>query len=78
MLMQMNRNRVGITNVYENHSPSNRAVTLLISIHPETMFLHVILRSLAKSGTTKNLIVSVAAEILRGVYPERLDLSDTT
>jgi hypothetical protein len=42
------------------------------------MFLHVILRSLAKSGTTKNLIVSVAAEILRGVYPERLDLSDTT
>jgi hypothetical protein len=42
------------------------------------MFLDVILRSPAKSGTTKNLMVSAAAEILRGVYPERLDLSDTT
>jgi len=38
----------------------------LASVHPETMFLDVILRSKA----TKNLIVSAAAEILRGVYPE--------
>jgi hypothetical protein len=60
----MNRNRVGIIKVYKNHSPSNLAVTLLIRIHPETRFLHVILRSPAKSGTTKNL------GILRGVYPE--------
>ena len=37
-----------------------------MSVHPETMFLDVILRSKA----TKNLIVSVDAEILRGVYPE--------
>ena len=34
------------------------------------MFLDVMLRSPANSGTTKNLIVIVAAEILRGVYPE--------
>jgi hypothetical protein len=37
-----------------------------VSVKPETMFLDVILRSKA----TKNLIVSVAAEIPRGVYPE--------
>ena len=42
------------------------------------MLLDVILRSPAKSGTTKNLMVSAAAEILRGVYPERLDLSSST
>ena len=30
MLIQMNRSRVGIINVYENHSPSNHAVTLLM------------------------------------------------
>ena len=42
------------------------------------MFLDVMLRSPANSGTTKNLIVIVAAEILRGVYPERLDLSSST
>jgi hypothetical protein len=41
-----------------------------VSLHPETMFLDVILRSPANSGTTKNLMVSAAAEILRGVYPE--------
>ena len=34
------------------------------------MFLDVILRSPAKSGMTKNLMVSAAAGILRGVYPE--------
>ena len=66
--MQMNTGGVGIINVYENHSPSDHSVIPLISIHPETMFLRVILRSPAKSGTTKNLIVSVAAKILRGVY----------
>jgi len=33
------------------------------------MFLDVILRIPAGGGTTKNLIVSVAAEILPGVYP---------
>jgi hypothetical protein len=30
----------------------------------------VILRSPASGGTTKNLIVTGSAEILRGVYPE--------
>jgi hypothetical protein len=40
----------------------------LVCADPETMFLDVILRSPANGGTTKNL------EILRGVYPERLDL----
>jgi hypothetical protein len=34
------------------------------------MFLDVILRSPAHGGTTKNLMVSGTAEILRGVYPE--------
>ena len=37
------------------------------------MFQDVILRSPANSGTTKNLIVSVAAEILRGVYSELVE-----
>jgi hypothetical protein len=36
----------------------------LLRLHPETMFLDVILRSPANSGTKKNY------EILRGVYPE--------
>jgi hypothetical protein len=45
-------------------------ISHLTSAHPETIFLDVILRSPAKVGTTKNLIASVAAEILRGVYPE--------
>jgi hypothetical protein len=34
------------------------------------MFLDVILRSPANSGTTKNLMVSAAAEIFRGACPE--------
>ena len=34
------------------------------------MFPDVVLRSPAVGGTTKNLMVSAAAEILRGVYPE--------
>jgi hypothetical protein len=34
---------------------------LLVSVHPETVFLDVILRS----NATKNLIVSGSAEILR-------------
>jgi hypothetical protein len=38
----------------------------IINVHPETMFLEVILRSKA----TKNLIFSGAGEILHGVYPE--------
>jgi hypothetical protein len=46
-----------------------RSLPPLTSIHPASMFLEVILRSPAPGGTTKNLIVSVAAEILRGVYP---------
>ena len=37
------------------------------------MFLNVILRSPANGGTTKNLIVGVAAEILRGVHPELIE-----
>ena len=37
----------------------------LPSVHPETMSLDVILRSPANGGTTKNLIVILAAEILR-------------
>jgi hypothetical protein len=41
----------------------------LISIHPETIFVDVILRSKA----TKNLMVNIAAEILRGVYPEPVE-----
>ena len=41
----------------------------IASVYPETMFLDVILRSKA----TKNLLVSVAAEILRGVYPELVE-----
>ena len=41
----------------------------IASVYPETMFLDVILRSKA----TKNLIVSMAAEILRGVYPELVE-----
>jgi hypothetical protein len=39
--------------------------SLIASIHPETLLSDVILRSPANGGTTKNLIVSVAAEILR-------------
>jgi hypothetical protein len=42
----------------------------LASFHPETAFINVILRSPASGGTTKNLIVTGSAEILRGVYPE--------
>ena len=44
-----------------------------LSDHPDTMFLDVILRSPANGGTTKNLIVSVTAEILRGVRPELIE-----
>ena len=44
-----------------------------LSDHPDTMFLDVILRSPANGGTTKNLIVSVTAEILRGVHPELIE-----
>ena len=47
-----------------------QTINYLFSLYPETMFLDVILRNPAKSGTTKNLMVSAAAEILRGVYPE--------
>jgi hypothetical protein len=38
--------------------------------YKETVFLHVILRSHASGGTTKNLLLHACAEILRGVYPE--------
>ena len=38
----------------------------LTSLHPETISLNVILRSKA----TKNLMATMPAEILRGVYPE--------
>jgi hypothetical protein len=41
----------------------------LDSVHPETVFLDVILRSKA----TKNLIVSGSAEILRGACPEPVE-----
>ena len=37
----------------------------LLGVYPETMSLDVIL----KSNGTKNLMVSPAAEILRGIYP---------
>ena len=41
----------------------------LTSFHPETAFMGVILRSKA----TKNLIVTGAAEILRGACPEPVE-----
>ena len=44
-----------------------QTINYLFSLHPETMFLDVILRSPANSGTTKNL------EILRGVYLELVE-----
>ena len=46
---------------------------LLAGFQPEAVFLDVILRSPANSGTTKNLIVRGSAEILRGVYPEPVE-----
>ena len=49
-----------------------RMEDLLVLIR-KTVFMGVILRSPAKSGTTKNLIVTGSAEILRGVYPEYTD-----
>jgi hypothetical protein len=51
-------------------SAFNLYPTILTSVHPETRFLDVILRSPANSGTTKNLMVSAAAGILRGACPE--------
>jgi hypothetical protein len=45
----------------------------LVSIHPKTFYVHIILRSSALGGTTKNLIVSFAAEILRGACPEPVE-----
>jgi len=47
-------------------------ISNLTSIHPETIFLHVILRSKA----TKNLIVSVAAEILRSAQNDIREFPD--
>jgi hypothetical protein len=52
-------------------SPCRRNCGVYINECPSgNLFLDVILRSPANSGTTKNLMVSLAAEILRGFYPE--------
>jgi len=48
----------------------DRDLWRLTNVNPESIFLDVILRSPTISGTTKNLIVSADAEVLRGVYPE--------
>ena len=40
-------------------------LNLLVSSHPETAFMGVILRSPADGGATKNLLVNGSAEILR-------------
>lgn len=48
----------------------DRDLWRLTNVNPENIFLDVILRSPTISGTTKNLIVSADAEVLRGVYPE--------
>ena len=41
--------------------------------YKETVFLHVILRSHASGGTTKNLLLNASAEILRGACPEPVE-----
>ena len=46
---------------FQNPNDPNTRQILLINVHPETLFLGVILRSKA----TKNLIVNWSAEILR-------------
>ena len=43
-----------------------------IAVHPNTVFLDVILRSPA-SGTTKNLTFGESVEILRGACPEPVE-----
>ena len=44
----------------------------VISVHPKTMFLDVILRS----NATKNLMVSAAAEILRSAQNDTREFPD--
>jgi hypothetical protein len=44
---------------------NGRKYSPLATFHPETAFIGVILRSPASGGTTKNLIVTGSAEILR-------------
>ena len=51
----------GAGSQFQNPNDPNTKQVLLISVHPETLFLDVILRSKA----TKNLIVKWSAEILR-------------
>ena len=53
-----------------------QTINYLFSLHPETMFLDVILRSPAKSGTTKNLMVSATAEILRSAQNDIREFPD--
>ena len=60
---------MGLRSIGTHIAKSRIATGFLASIHPETTFMGVILRSKA----TKNLIVTGSAEILRGVYPEYIE-----
>jgi hypothetical protein len=57
---------------------SNVRLNYLDSLHPATHFSFVILRSPAGAGRRRISWLLGFREILRRVYPERLDLSSST